>query len=438
MGNTEEQDLDNIGMTDILIDNREDYVQDIVIQDGYDDSEASFRETLKQQVMEELDQQAASDQNITSLERPVRLSRWKKALFISGIVLGILLLLTAFLAGTHSGRSILYRIASGFIYGNVDKEVAMETSSELSEGSDTVSPPGGTTVKPNNSGTADIQKPVIEPRSEEYVSNYLIFGVEEIQGAKNTDSMMLVSVNTADDTIKLISLLRDTYVETEDGKPHKLNAIFTSGGAEGLMKVIEENYKIKLDGYAYLNFEAFESIIDYIGGIGIELGKEEAHYLNTTNYISKRENRNVVPGWNQLNGNQALGYCRVRRCVTLGGANDDYGRTLRQRRVIKAIFEQYKSKNVFDMLFMADDLLGYLKTNLSRAQIEKLLDAIVENKIKTMDTLRVPVDHSFETPDKHNGIDDPLLIDWDKNVVELYQFIFLDSEEQARAELRAH
>lgn len=413
----------------------EDDSRDIVIyQDDYDEDEAIVSESLKQQVIEELDRQAAAGLETSVNDRKPWFIRWKKAIWISGIVFGILLLLVVFLAGTHSGRKILYRIASSFIYENVDKESAVETTAEITPGADTVNVPDNTSVNPENTGTGnlDTQKPTPVPRSEDYVSNYLIFGIEEIEGAKNTDSMMLVSVNTRDDTVKLTSLLRDTYVEVDGMEPNKLNAIYALGGAESLVKAIEQNYRIKLDGYAYINFEAFEAIIDYVGGIGIELGEEEAHYLNTTNYISERENRNVVPGYNQLNGNQALGYCRVRKCVTLGGANDDYGRTLRQRRVLKAIFERYKSKNAVQLLFMADDLLGYVKTNLSRDQIENLLENIVENKIQTMDTLRVPVDQSFETPDLYHGIHDPLLIDWDKNILALYQFLYLDTEEQAR------
>jgi LCP family protein required for cell wall assembly len=447
-GTPDEREIDNNGIPDKketaidgiprAIEPLEDDSHDIIIcQDEYDEDEAFVSESLKQQVMEELDRQAVAGQENSLEDHNRRTGRWKKALWISGIVLGVLLLLVAFLAGTHSGRKILYRIASGFIYENVDKEAAVEAATEITPGVDNTSPSDTTSMNPENSDTANSvsQKPTPIPRSEEYVSNYLIFGVEEIEGAKNTDSMMLVSVNTMDDTVKLTSLLRDTYVEVDGMEPNKLNAVYAMGGAESLVKAIEKNYRIKLDGYAYINFEAFESIIDYIGGIGIELGEEEAHYLNTTNYISKRENRNVVPGWNQLNGNQALGYCRVRKCVTLGGANDDYGRTLRQRRVLKAIFEQYKSKNAVQLLFMADDLLGYVKTNLNRDQIEKLLENIVENKIQTMDTLRVPVDQSFETPDVYHGIHDPLLIDWDKNIIELYQFLFLDSEEQAREAL---
>ena len=76
---------------------------------------------------------------------------------------------------------------------------------------------------------------------------------------------------------------------------------------------------------------------------------------------------------------------------TLGGANDDYGRTLRQRRVLKAVFNKYKSKGFLDLLRITNNVLSYVKTNVSQKQIEKVLEDIIENKIKTMDTMRLPV-----------------------------------------------
>ena len=92
---------------------------------------------------------------------------------------------------------------------------------------------------------------------------------------------------------------------------------------------------------------------------------------------------------NVLNGNQALGYCRIRLVETIGGANDDYGRTLRQRRVLKSLFNKYKSKNMFDLIRISEYILGYVKTNVTQAQIEKAIEDIAENKITDMDTIRL-------------------------------------------------
>lgn len=375
------------------------------------------QELLKQQVLEIMDGEKQPDrqQVAPDKQQPQRKKSRKKkhrALRITGIVVAILVVFVLLMIGTKPGRRMIYRAAGNFIYSNVDNEEAIEEQ---------------------------VQEPIKHvsgARQEEYVTNYLIFGIEEIGGARNTDSMMIATINTKEDTVKLTSLLRDSYVDIPGYKANKLNSAYARGGAALLIETIEKNYKIRIDGYASVDFKSFENIIDLLGGVTIELGKEEAKYLNKTNYISKKENRNVTAGVNLLNGNQAMGYCRVRKVKTLGGANNDYGRIVRQQRVLKAIFDSYTStKNLFKILPITKECLGYVSTSLSQRQIEEAIAAVIENKITNMETFRVPVDGAFEAPKKYNGIGYPLVLDWDTNRVELHKFIFGGTEEEAREAL---
>lgn len=269
---------------------------------------------------------------------------------------------------------------------------------------------------------------------EDYVHNYLIFGIEKIGGARNTDAIMIGSINTKDGKIKLTSLLRDSYVEIPGYKNNKLNSAYSKGGVKLLIETIEKNYKIHIDGYASVDFDAFEKIVDLLGGVNIELGKEEAKYLNRTNYISNKLYRNVEPGMNKLNGNQVMGYVRVRKVKTLGGGHSDYGRVVRQQRALQAMFNSLmSSKNIFKILPISTEALGYVTTDLNQKQIEKMMEAVIENKTTKLETFRVPVDGSFESPKKHNGIGYPIILDWETNRIELYKFIFGYTEEEARA-----
>jgi len=346
-----------------------------------------------------------------------------------GATVAVLLLSIVFLVGTKTGRKIIYRIAGDFIHDNVD--VVDDTIDDMDYMQNIPNKDSNINRANNDQNKQAVQAMASEriiPRSEEYVSSFLIFGIEEIEGAKNTDAMLIASINTKDNTIKLTSLLRDTLVKIPGHNPNKLNAVYSLGGASLLVETVEQNYRVKIDGYAFINFEAFESVVNLLGGVPIQLGEQEAKYLNTTNYISNKAYRNVVPGWNTLNGNQALGYVRVRRVPTLGGANDDYGRTLRQRRVMSAIFNQYKGKNLFDLLSITQKCLGYVKTDVTQEQIELMLEDVVENMISSLDTFRVPVNGMFDDPSSYGGVSYPLVLDWDSNIKELYKFIFLDEE----------
>ena len=80
--------------------------------------------------------------------------------------------------------------------------------------------------------------------------------------------------------------------------------------------------------------------------------------------------RNVKVGKQTLNGAQALGYCRIRKKgTTVNGLRDDYGRTWRQRTVIKAVFDKVKTFPMTEWLGIANKLLGNIKTDLTNEKI---------------------------------------------------------------------
>ena len=374
---------------------------------------------LKQQILEIMDEEEAEKEKRPNPQRTKKTSVKKNvkkkkhgALKIVGIIAMTLLILIGLIIGTKPGRSILYKAAGNFVYKNMNNQDIINEE------------PGNTE---HAAGT----------RREDYVTNYLIFGIEEFGGARNTDSMMIATINTKDNTLKLTSLLRDSYVDIPGYKPNKLNSAYAKGGVKLLIDTVELNYKVQIDGYASVDFKSFEKIVDMLGGVTIELGKEEADYLNSTNYISKKKYRNVKAGVNHLNGNQVMGYVRVRKVKTLGGVNNDYGRIVRQQRVLKAIFDSYKSpKNLFNILSITKESLGYVTTNLTQSQIEKAMSDVVENKITSLDTFRVPVDGAFDAPKIYKGITYPIVLDWDRNRIELYKFIFADTENEAIAALK--
>lgn len=397
-----------------FMENREkDFTDSISIQDTMNTEDEMFDdviESLKRQVSEELDDHLEGSGNSmgTNWDKKKRRKKRRVLKIVLGFSIAILLVLL-YLVGTKSGRQKVYGFLGNYLAGNMNVETNTEDETEAF----------------SNSAWMDDDSNV-DPslRQEDYVKNYLIMGIENVVGGERTDSMMLVSINTKDDSIKLSSLLRDTYVSIPGYKYSKLNAAFGKGGADLLIDTIEQNYKIKIRGYASVNFESFEKIIDRLGGIDIELGAKEANYLNTTNYISNPAYRNVKEGWNTLNGNQALGYCRVRKVETLGGANSDYGRTLRQRRVLSAIFDKYKSSSIFDLVPITEDCLQYITTDLDSREISKVIETIFEEGITTMDQERFPMDGLYTSERNEAGA--VLVPDWDANIQELYKFIFLD------------
>lgn len=370
----------------------------------------NVEDILKKQVNDIMNEQPHNGHRKSQKRKAVKK---KKHRFLKGMgaLAGILLIGILIVFGTKPGRSMIYKFAGEFIYNYMNKDLDDGKQDDL-------------VIEDNPS-----------LRKEDYVTNYLIFGIETMGGAKNTDTIMIATINTKNNTIKLTSLLRDSYVDIPGYKANKLNSAYSRGGAKLLIETVQNNYKIKIDGYASVDFESFEKIVDLLGGVTIELGKKEADYLNKTNYISKKKNRNVKEGINRLNGNQLMGYVRVRKVETLGGAHSDYGRVVRQQRALKAMFESYIKTNILKLPGITKEALGNITTNVSDEQISQAMSNVVENRITTIDTIRIPVDGAFDAPKKYNGIGYPIVLNWDVNRVELYKFIYDDTEAEAKEAL---
>ncbi len=410
---------------------------------------ASLNESLMRQVAEELDggEDTVGEDGREASDKK-KMGKLKKTFLVIGCVFMVFILGTVFLVATRPGQGIVLRFAAKFI----SSSVSHKEPTGIRRGLFAIRP-GGSTDAPIQVGDGTISAVVTpvpedadEVRKEDYVKNILIFGIDQGDmdsvhaGSLNTDTIMIATLNTKDKKVKITSILRDMYVELDDGVGRKLNSIYAVGrrdgqGPELLMHTIEKYFKIDLMGYAYVKLAAFEDVVDILGGVTIELGSKEANYLNTTNYITNPKNRNLKTGVNHMNGNQVAGYCRIRKVETLGGATNDYGRTLRQRRVLQAIFQEYKSQSILNLIPVTQKCLSKITTNLTEAQINELLQAFVDCGISSMDSFRLPINDSFYDSSKkgYNGVTYGLVInDEEANVVYLYENLYADTPEEAK------
>ena len=204
---------------------------------------------------------------------------------------------------------------------------------------------GVITAMQGNAGLSDLLRGWFQNKgdlmSSRNVLNILIIGIDASGNEPmvgNSDAMMVASVNKEKKTITLCSFLRDSYTYFEvggSGRFTKLNAAYAEGGAKALIDALENNYKIKIDYFAAVDFDAFIEVIDAIGGINLTVTKEEADAIMDYAKIT-----GVPYGENvHLTGEQALYFSRMRSIYTLG----DVTRTENQRRVINAIIQKAKA-----------------------------------------------------------------------------------------------
>ncbi|MBE5962921.1 MAG: hypothetical protein E7256_16345 [Lachnospiraceae bacterium] len=255
------------------------------------------------------------------------------------------------------------------------------------------------------------------------VFNIALIGCQD----NNTDTMLIATLNTEKGEVTLTSLMRDIYVEIPGHYAAKLNAAYPFGGMDLFYETIENNFDLELDGYVLVDYEAFEYIIDRIGGVEITLTDAEARYLNTTNYISNPAYRNVVSGTQILNGNQTLGYCRIRKRATADQEHDDFGRTSRQRTVLMQIYEKMKSEDMVNLLLIMKDILANstVKTDLTNDEFNFYLNEVVDiGSMLKLNTYRIPENGLYENARKKVGSYNQsvlVITDWDQTIERLHQ-----------------
>ena len=269
-----------------------------------------------------------------------------------------------------------------------------------------------------------------EARSEEYATNILLLGEEAIgsDGARGrTDLIMIATLNTRDKSLKLTSLMRDSYVQIPGYRDNKLNSAYATGGIDLLYQTIEMNFDIKIDGYCMVGFDDFEENIDELGGVNIYITEREANYLNANNYIIEIKNRNLVEGMNTLNGDQALGYCRIRDVGTADKEYNDFGRTSRQRVLLNAIFEKYKEKNLIDLMLIINRLLPKVTTNLTSNDFANYMKIAYNIGLNEIQDLRIPADGTYQS----TYIRDMSVIipNLSENVKILHEFVFGENDD---------
>ena len=189
-----------------------------------------------------------------------------------------------------------------------------------------------------------------------------------------SDSMIIVSINQKLGTITLTSIMRDSFAYLESpnggGSFNKINSAFPFYGIDSLINTIESHFKIRIDGYAMINFSFFKAVIDELGGVTVPVQQYEANYINKGYGFD-------IPAGNAvtLNGDEALAFCRSRNCDSDG----DVSRTRRQRQVMIALLQKARTIHTSEVMGYIKTFLPYLKTSYTETEVISLAtNAVVE------------------------------------------------------------
>ena len=209
---------------------------------------------------------------------------------------------------------------------------------------------------------------------------------------------MILGIDTKNNRLKLFSLMRDLYLDLPDGSGNKQNLNYTMayGGPELILKTINYNFNLTVDKFIHVSLRTLPTIIDKLGGIELNITSDELNYINS--YITNIDNENgtntekiTTAGLQTLNGTQAAAYCRIR--YTEGR---DFKRTERQRDVLAALFEKFKTASITDLATMMNDILPLVSTNLTNTEIMSIASKVLSMGVPTIEQSRFPLDGKSE------------------------------------------
>ena len=233
-----------------------------------------------------------------------------------------------------------------------------------------------------------------EDTKEKAVFDLLLIGTDATteEETGRSDAMVLVRLDAEAGEVRMISFLRDLYVRIPGHGRNRLNAAYAFGGAELLLSTLEENFGVRADGWAEVDFSRLTKVIDRIGGVEADVSEAERRQLNgiLTHYnraIGEEETDGLLTeaGLLSLTGKQALCYSRIRKI------DGDLQRTSRQREVLEAAFRKVTALDAWSLAVLALESLEAVKTNLSAWEIIRLIPLALRARDAAFTSMTVPM-----------------------------------------------
>ena len=152
--------------------------------------------------------------------------------------------------------------------------------------------------------------------------------IDDMTGQR-ADTIMVAHIPKDRETIQVMSIMRDNWVELPDGRESKINAALAYGGMPMMVETVESLIGVKIDHVAIIDFEGFKGLTDALDGVTV----------NNPQAFSDR-GHDFAAADITLNGEEALTFVRARYPFSDG----DYTRVQNQQRYLKALMNTFLSR----------------------------------------------------------------------------------------------
>lgn len=197
--------------------------------------------------------------------------------------------------------------------------------------------------------------------------SYLLPGAEQIQNivlygldaAGSSDCIIIVSLDHVHKKLKLISISRDTYAPMPDwGSYSRITYAYNWGGAQMALRTLNRSFSLNITDYITVELDALATIVDYLGGIVVDLDSDEIRSLGGA--------ANLTVGRCRLTGTQAAAYARIRKSSY---QDNEFRRTGRQREVLLAMLDEMLQMPYTEYPQLIRICLGLCETSMKSGEL---------------------------------------------------------------------
>ncbi|MFD4818117.1 LCP family protein [Peribacillus butanolivorans] len=260
------------------------------------------------------------------------------------------------------------------------------------------------------------EKNLSKEESQENMKTFLLIGVDS-RGEKDSraDAVILARYFPEQQKLKLASIMRDSYVKIPGNKYgyNKINAAYYYGGSELLKKTIQENFDVKVDHVAVIDFKGFVKMVDLLApdGVMVDVNQEIIDDMSIE----------ASTGKNVLHGEEILKYVRFRH-----DDESDFGRVARQQEVLvqlkRGFINQISSfEGMVALPSIIEKGMSYLDTDIGMKTIMEMGSQVVFQSPDSVETLRIPVEGSYKD-EIYSQSGAVLKMDYTKNKEALQEF----------------
>lgn len=285
-----------------------------------------------------------------------------------------------------------------------------------------------------NEEELDVNESVTENQVMKGYTTIALVGIDsrddKLKSDWNSDTMIIASNNNDTKKVKLVSVYRDTYLclgedEDENNSYGLANSAYCTGGAKKMINMLNKNLDMNISDFVTVNFQAVAETVELLGGIDVEMKKEEVVHLNNycveTSEVTGMDYTPLeeIEGVHHLNGVQAVAYARIRKT-----SGNDFRRAARQREVIYRIVEKAKNSSIATLNTVLDKIFPMIYTSLTEKEILSMGMNMLSYDIE--DQTGFPFDHLYGDTVKEamDGVDCVLPITLESNVIKLHEFLY--------------